>query len=118
MTRCYSLPCLYAGKMHALHFRSWKNRVKGRDWYDFEWYVRNNIPLNFNHFVERIHQFKSLTEADLTAGNFKILLKNKITTTNINLAKADVKPFLKDQSTMTIWSVDYFSQLVEMIRFE
>lgn len=43
MTRCYSLPDLYAGKMHALLFRNWKARVKGRDWYDFEWYVRNNI---------------------------------------------------------------------------
>jgi predicted nucleotidyltransferase component of viral defense system len=43
MTRCYSLPDLYAGKMHALLFRNRKARVKGRDWYDFEWYVRNNI---------------------------------------------------------------------------
>ncbi|MDR1672550.1 MAG: nucleotidyl transferase AbiEii/AbiGii toxin family protein [Bacteroidales bacterium] len=47
MARCYTLSDLYAGKMHALLFRKWKNRVKGRDWYDFEWYVRNNIPLNF-----------------------------------------------------------------------
>ena len=34
MTRCYSLPDLYAGKMHAFLFRNWKTRVKGRDWYD------------------------------------------------------------------------------------
>ena len=40
MTRCFALPDLFAGKMHALAFRSWKTRVKGRDWYDFEWYVR------------------------------------------------------------------------------
>ena len=36
MTRCFVLPDLFAGKMHALVYRSWKNRVKGRDWYDFE----------------------------------------------------------------------------------
>ena len=43
MTRCFTLPDLFAGKMHALVYRAWKNRVKGRDWYDFEWYVRNNV---------------------------------------------------------------------------
>ena len=43
--------------MHALVFRSWKHRVKGRDWYDFEWYVRNGIKLNFAHLQERILQF-------------------------------------------------------------
>ena len=42
MTRCFTLPDLFAGKMHALVYRGWKNRVKGRDWYDFEWYVRHN----------------------------------------------------------------------------
>ena len=40
MTRCFTLPDLFAGKMHALVYRAWKIRVKGRDWYDFEWYVR------------------------------------------------------------------------------
>lgn len=53
MTRCFTLPDLFAGKMHALVYRVWKNRVKGRDWYDFEWYVRHNIPLDFTHLAER-----------------------------------------------------------------
>ena len=47
MTRCFTLPDLFADKMHALVYRAWKNRVKGRDWYDFEWYVRHNVPLEF-----------------------------------------------------------------------
>ena len=34
MTRCITLPDLYAGKMHALIYRAWQHRVKGRDWYD------------------------------------------------------------------------------------
>ncbi|MCU0353330.1 MAG: nucleotidyl transferase AbiEii/AbiGii toxin family protein [Cytophagales bacterium] len=32
--KCFSLPDLFAGKMHALLFRKWQTRVKGRDWYD------------------------------------------------------------------------------------
>ena len=43
---CFTLPNLFAGKMHALLFRKWKNRVKGRDWYDMEWYIRNGVELN------------------------------------------------------------------------
>jgi hypothetical protein len=37
---CFTLPDLFAGKMHALLFRKWKTRVKGRDWYDLEWYIK------------------------------------------------------------------------------
>jgi len=56
MTRCYALPALFAGKLHALLYRGWKNRVKGRDWYDLEWYVRNGIKPDVNHFYERAKQ--------------------------------------------------------------
>lgn len=118
MTRCYTLPDLYAGKMHALLFRNWKNRVKGRDWYDFEWYVRNNVALDFKHLCERTYQFGSLKEGELTQDNFKSLLKEKISHTNIEMVKADVKPFIKNPQEMDIWSTDYFMQLVDMIRFE
>ncbi|SHE60197.1 Nucleotidyl transferase AbiEii toxin, Type IV TA system [Bacteroides luti] len=118
MTRCYTLPNLYAGKMHALLFRNWKNRVKGRDWYDFEWYVRNNVTLDFKHLCERTDQFGSLKEGELTQDNFKSLLNEKIAHTNIEMVKADVKPFIKNPQEMDIWSADYFMQLVNMIRFE
>lgn len=39
MTRCFTLPNLFAVKMHALVYRAWKNRAKGHNWYDLEWYV-------------------------------------------------------------------------------
>jgi predicted nucleotidyltransferase component of viral defense system len=118
MTRCYVLPDLYAGKMHALLFRNWKTRVKGRDWYDFEWYVRNNVPLNFNHFCERTYQFGSLQRGELTKETFNQLLKEKIAKTSIEMVKSDVRPFIRNQGEMDIWSTDYFLQLVDMIRME
>ena len=37
--RTYVLADLFAGKMHAVLCRRWKNRVKGRDWYDLVWYA-------------------------------------------------------------------------------
>ena len=54
--RSYSLPDLFAGKMHALLFRKWKNRVKGRDWYDFVWYAADHPQLNLAHLEQRMRQ--------------------------------------------------------------
>lgn len=115
MTRCFTLPCLYAGKMHALVYRAWKNRVKGRDWYDFEWYVRHNVPLNFTHLHERALQFNN---EDITKKSFLEKLNEHLATTDINQVKTDVLPFIRNPKEMAIWSNDYFLQLAQMIRFE
>jgi len=115
MVRCYMLPDLYAGKIHALLFRNWKNRVKGRDWYDFEWYVRNGIPLHFEHLQQRTLQLNSLKENKLTSKNFKQLLKEHIAQTNIEMVKNDVRPFIKNPAEMEIWTSEYFMQLVDKI---
>lgn len=114
MTRCFTLPCLFAGKMHALVFRSWKNRVKGRDWYDFEWYVRNSVPLDFKHLQERIRQFNGII---VSQDEFLTMLREKLATTNINQVKQDVMPFLKNPNELSIWSNDYFLQLAQMIKW-
>ena len=115
MTRCFTLPCLYAGKMHALVYRAWKKRVKGRDWYDFEWYVRHNVPLNFTHLHERALQFNN---EDITKESFLEKLNEHLSTTDINQVKADLLPFIRNPKEMAIWSNDYFLQLAQMIKFE
>ena len=114
MTRCFSLPDLFAGKMHALVYRAWKNRVKGRDWYDFEWYVRNRIPLDFTHLQERIKQFNGCVK---NKEEFLENLRNRLSSADINLVKADVLPFLKNPNELEIWSNDYFVQLMGMIKY-
>jgi hypothetical protein len=53
----------------------------------------------------------------MTHESFKKLLKEKIANTNMEMVKADVKPFLKEQGQLEIWSADYFTQLVDMIVF-
>ena len=114
MSRCVALPDLFAGKVHALIFRAWKNRVKGREWYDFEWYVRNRVPLNFEHLQERIRQFNG-TEMNLD--EFKTALKERLSGTDINQVKADILPFLNNPRELDIWSNDYFEQMADMIIF-
>ncbi|KAA6343733.1 hypothetical protein EZS27_008611 [termite gut metagenome] len=117
MVRCYTLPDLYAGKMHALLFRAWKSRVKGRDWYDFEWYIRNDIALNFKHLQQRVEQINSIKNEDFSCAIFQNMLKEKILKTDINIVKNDVHPFIKNPSEIDKWTTDYFLQLVDMINF-
>lgn len=114
MTRCFTLPDLYAGKMHALVFRQWKNRIKGRDWYDFEWYIRNGVPLDFKHLQIRAKEFNGI---DLTIEEFQNLLRERLSSGDIQSVKADVEPFVIDKQELDIWSNDYFLQLADRIRF-
>ena len=115
MARCFTLPDLFAGKMHALVYRAWKNRVKGRDWYDFEWYVRHNIPLDFDHLAERCKKFNN---EDITPELFKEKLIERLSTTDIKQVKEDVLPFVRNPKELDIWSNDYFVQLVGMVRYD
>ena len=115
MTRCFTLPDLFAGKMHALVYRAWKNRVKGRDWYDFEWYVRNGVALDFAHLAERCKQFNG---EDITPESFKEKLIERLSTADIKQVKEDVLPFVRNPKELDLWSNDYFVQLVEMVRIE
>ena len=115
MVRCFTLSDLFAGKMHALLFRSWKQRVKGRDWYDFEWYVRNGIPLDFIHLQERTRQFNGV---ELSKEEFDERLKERLSSTDIKMVVADVEPFLKNRAETTIWSNDYFLQLAKRIKIQ
>ncbi len=114
ITRCFTLPDLFAGKMHALIYRKWRNRVKGSDWYDFEWYIRNNVPLDFDHLAERVRQFNN-TKID--KATFLEQLRHRLATTNMQKVKDDVLPFVKDTKELDIWSNEYFLQLVDLIRF-
>ena len=115
MTRCFTLPDLFAGKMHALVYRAWKNRVKGRDWYDFEWYVRNGVALDFAHLAERCKQFNG---EYITPESFKAKLIERLSTADIKQVKVDVLPFVRNPKELDIWSNNYFVQLAEVVRIE
>ncbi|MBQ4059819.1 MAG: nucleotidyl transferase AbiEii/AbiGii toxin family protein [Lachnospiraceae bacterium] len=114
MTRCFTLPDLFAGKMHALVYRAWKNRVKGRDWYDFEWYVRNGVALDFTHLAERCKQFNG---EDITPELFKEKLIERLSTADIKQVKEDVLPFVRNPKELDLWSNDYFVQLARMGKY-
>lgn len=112
--RTYTLSSLFAGKMHALLFRRWGRRVKGRDWYDWVWYVARGVPLDLKHLSARMRQTGHwASEAVIPAAEFRNLLSERIQNLDISLARADVEPFLKNPVSIAIWSNEFFSQLAE-----
>jgi predicted nucleotidyltransferase component of viral defense system len=113
-----TLPNLFAGKMHAVLCRKWKTRVKGRDWYDFEWYVKNNIKLNLEHLKERMIESGDFDRSILLdKKRFIELMNNKIDTLNIEKSIDEVKPFIKDQRIFEFWTKDYFKLLTNRVLF-
>jgi nucleotidyltransferase AbiEii toxin of type IV toxin-antitoxin system len=117
--RSYSLPDLFAGKMHAILFRKWKNRVKGRDWYDLVWYAANHPQLNLGHLEQRMRQTGHWSgELSLSPAAFTDLLFEAIDRLDVNQARKDVAPFVKDQQMLALWSHDFFSDVASRIRVE
>lgn len=115
MTRCVTLPCLFAGKMSALVFRAWKTRIKGRDWYDFEWYVRNGVPMDWNHLQERIRESVG---QEMTLDQFRAALRERLATADISQVKADVLPFMNNPHETDIWSNEYFLLLSDQMKIQ
>ena len=111
--RCVSLPCLFAGKLSALIYRAWQHRVKGRDWYDFEWYVNKGVPMNFTHFVERACEGGKEERDAMTPELMMQRLRARITSANVQDVKTDVVNFIDDPASLQHWSTDYFLSLAE-----
>jgi len=116
--KCFSGPSLFAGKVHALLFRKWKDRVKGRDWYDLEWYIKKGISLDLNHFLARAKDTNDWQDNDISPEQIIELLHMKIEEVSFKGIKEDVVRFIKNDDILSIWSTEYFNDLVKKIKFK
>jgi len=116
--KCLTLPNLFAGKMHALLFRKWGTNVKGRDWYDMEWYIKKGITLNLNHFLQRAIDSGDWTKETISKEEFQQLLFEKIEAVEMKYIKADIRRFIKNEKDIEIWTTKYFNDLVKLLRIE
>jgi predicted nucleotidyltransferase component of viral defense system len=115
--KCFSTSDLFAGKMHALLFRKWGNNVKGRDWFDMEWYIKKGTPLNLKHFVLRAKDSGDWPNENINQDELLELLNAKIDNVNFNRIKADISRFIPDTKILDLWSPKYFHDLVGHLKF-
>jgi len=107
--RIFTPSSLFAGKVHALLCRSWPTRVKGRDFYDYIWYLSKGIPLNMNHLACRMIQSGHLTSLDnLTEEVLRHRLTDRFNSVDLEQAKKDALPFIKNPDSISIWSPEFF----------
>ena len=115
--RTFSLPDLFAGKMHAVLCREWKSRVKGRDWYDLVWFAAHHQELRISHLEQRMRQTEHwIGPAPLTAGDLRDLLTKRIDKVDIDQIRLEVEPFVKDAAALTIWSKEFFMDVASRIK--
>ncbi|WP_124643121.1 nucleotidyl transferase AbiEii/AbiGii toxin family protein [Amniculibacterium aquaticum] len=109
---------LFAGKVHALLFRKWGKNVKGRDWYDMEWYIRKRISLHLDHFLIRAKDSGDWQKDTMSEEEFRDLLTQRIDAVNFEIAKEDVIRFLAEPASVSIWSKDYFHDLAQHLKIK
>ena len=115
--RTYTLPDLFAGKMHAILCRRWKKRVKGRDWYDLVWYTTNHPQLHLAHLEQRMRQSGHWRDRrQLTPESFKQLLSQAIDRLIVDQARKEVEAFIRDPKSLTIWSKEFFQDIADRIQ--
>ncbi len=111
-------PDLFAGKVHALMFRRWEERVKGRDWYDFVWLVANRTPLHLAHLEQRMRQTGDWTGGvPLSPAALRGLLTQAIDHLDVERSRREVMPFLKQPESVGVWSREFFEDVAGRIQF-
>ena len=110
----YDMPSLFAGKLHAVICRAWKSRVKGRDLYDYVFYLSQGTPVNLRHLNARLVDsgFDRARE-DMTLEEIKDILHRRFESIDYDQARQDVLPFIKNPAAVEIWSKDFFIAITD-----
>ena len=113
----YDMPSLFAGKAHAVICRAWKSRIKGRDLYDYVFYLSRGARLNVRHLKARLVQSGVVDDGDpFTIDDARELLCRRFDTINYAQAKEDVRPFIRDAASIDLWSAEFFKQITNGLK--
>ncbi len=114
----YDMPSLFAGKIHAVIARGWQNRVKGRDLYDYVFYISRNATVNLKHLTARLAESGLIDEdTECSPEDIKQMLISKFDSIDYSQAKNDVEPFVSDSTALNVWSADFFKQITSDLKF-
>ncbi|MFP3041482.1 nucleotidyl transferase AbiEii/AbiGii toxin family protein [Treponema primitia] len=115
--RLNDMPTLFSGKAHALLCRDYGDYVKGRDWYDFLWYMGKKIEPNYQYLSDAINrngpwQGKNIK---VTKDWFEKALQEKIISLNMEMVKRDVIRFVNpvERDMVNTWTRDIFLNALE-----
>ena len=113
--RVFDEATLFAGKIHAILCRDYKHHIKGRDYYDYLFYIGKGTKINLAYLENKLHHSNSLIKANekLTIEKTKELLKDRFLTVDYESAKVDVLNFIDDKSSVEFWKKELFLSTLE-----
>lgn len=113
----YDMSSLFAGKIHAVICRAWQSRIKGRDLYDYIFYLSRGAEFNQKHLRERLIDSGYISaDADCSLAEIKKILLDRFDSIDFAQARRDVEPFIRDTSVLDIWSSDFFRQITDGLK--
>lgn len=115
--RLYDESSLFAGKIHAVLCRGWSNRVKGRDLYDYIFYLSKNINVNIELLKQKLIESKvDGIDNSFDIEKLKNILNEKFKQINYAEAKEDVLPFIEDTDALNLWSSEFFMEITKELK--
>lgn len=112
--KIYDKESLFAGKIHAILCRNWKTRTKGRDLYDYIFFLANNTKVNLELVKNKLIESNYINANDkFSIDDLKNLLINKFKEIDYMEAKEDVIPFIKNTESLNIWSSEFFISITK-----
>lgn len=114
--KLYDMPSLFAGKIHAVLCRDYKHRVKGRDFFDYIWYLKKGTSVNLFHLQKRMEQSGKWNPLELlTEKKLKELLEDRFKAVDFDSARQDVSPFLAEieREGLLLWDAEFFIDITK-----
>ena len=109
---------LFAGKIHAILCRSFKNHVKGRDFYDYLFYIGKGSKFNIKYLESKLKNSNAYIgeNENLTLERVKKLLKEKFESIDYASAVNDVVNFIDDKESLKFWKKELFIASLEELK--
>ncbi len=115
--KLYDIPSLFAGKLHAVICRAWKSRVKGRDLYDYVFYLAKQAEVNLPHLRARLEDSGALSKDEpFTKETLLEMLNRRFEAIDFEQAKQDVLPFIANPAKLDLWSKDFFIDITKNLQ--
>jgi len=117
LTSC-DMPTMFAGKIHAILCRPWANRFKGRDLYDYIFYLNNDVPYNLAFLDSKMKRTVPDLKKDLTHSDVIELLNRRFEEIDYASAIDDVINFIgtEEYNSVRIWCPEMFEQISASLR--
>ena len=115
--KVFDEPTLFACKIHAILCREYKNRIKGRDYYDYLFYCAKGTKINLEYLENKLKNSNKISnDTKLDLPLLKKMLQERFASVDYNLARKDVSSFITDQESLSLWSKELFLSTLDYLK--